>query len=60
MPMADSNFIQCNIRVPQPLHQEIETIAIANGAKINSRSQKPQMASTLATTQVLYVLEPYH
>lgn len=47
MPMANSDFIQCNIRVPQPLYQKIETIAIANGAKMNSPSQEPQIASTL-------------
>jgi hypothetical protein len=47
MPMTDSDFIRCNIRVPQELYEKIEKIAIANGAKINSRSKRPQIGSTL-------------
>lgn len=47
MPTTDSNFTRCNLRVPQSLYEKIEAIAIANGAKINSRSKRPQISSTL-------------
>lgn len=47
MPVADHDFTRCSIRLPQSLYEKIEAIAIANGAKINSRSQRPQLSSTL-------------
>ncbi|MGB3403446.1 MAG: hypothetical protein WBA77_12225 [Microcoleaceae cyanobacterium] len=45
--MADNDFTRCSIRVPQSVYEKIETIAIANGAKINSRSKRPQVSPTL-------------
>lgn len=47
MLVADNDFTRCSIRVPQSLYEKIETIAIANGAKINSRSKRPQVSPTL-------------
>ncbi|MGB3535089.1 MAG: hypothetical protein WBA13_16450 [Microcoleaceae cyanobacterium] len=45
--MAESDFIRCSLRVPQSLYEKIEAIAIANNAKINSRSKRPQISPTL-------------
>ncbi len=45
--MVENDFTRCNLRVPQPLYEKIEAIARANGAKINSRSKRPQISSTL-------------
>ena len=47
MPVADHDFTRCSIRLPQSLYEKIEAIAMANGAKIHSRSGRPQLSSTL-------------
>lgn len=43
MSKAKKDIVRCQVRLPQQLYQNIEAIAPAKGAKINSRTQRPQL-----------------
>ncbi len=47
MSEAEKDIVRCQIRLPQQLYQEIIAIARTRGAKINPRTQRPQLSATL-------------
>jgi hypothetical protein len=47
MPLIDGNVTRCDIRVPNDLYEQIESLAISRGAKIHHRSNKPEVTGTI-------------
>lgn len=47
MPLIDGNVTRCDIRVPNDLYEQIESLAICRGAKIHHRSNKPEVTGTI-------------
>ncbi|OKH11174.1 hypothetical protein [[Limnothrix rosea] IAM M-220] len=44
---ADEHVTRCDLRIPNELYEEIESLAVSNGASIHHRSKKPVVTPTI-------------